>query len=103
MSAEETSAGDPTRINEQQQNASVGGVVTISIDVLRTTMREMIQEAMQDMNTQRNVWRQSGGNEGPEGIELFEEDPEYQAKLKQFQKWHPSTCRGTQDTKDADE
>ncbi|GLT78521.1 hypothetical protein SLA2020_500530 [Shorea laevis] len=25
------------------------------------------------------------------GIELFEEDPEYQAKLNQFQKWHPPT------------
>ncbi|GLT99641.1 hypothetical protein SLE2022_170650 [Rubroshorea leprosula] len=37
------------------------------------------------------------------GIELFEEDPEYQAKLKQFQKWHPPTFRGTQDTKDANE
>ncbi|GKV42723.1 hypothetical protein SLEP1_g50101 [Rubroshorea leprosula] len=37
------------------------------------------------------------------GIELFEEDPEYQGKLKQFQKWHPTTFRGTQDTKDVNE
>ncbi|GKV17778.1 hypothetical protein SLEP1_g28239 [Rubroshorea leprosula] len=71
-----------TRINKQQQNVGAGGVGGERPPGSATDLEGM--------------WIQRG-------IELFEEDPEYQAKLKQFQKWHPPTFRGTQDTKDANE